>query len=66
MPDINGAATQDIIKKETRVSPDPLNPFGGLTKQQVQRLALTKGASYDDIEKIGKMYDLVASDGGIE
>lgn len=42
--------------------PNAMNPFGGLTKRQVQALALSKGASASDIKEIGEMYDLMAAD----
>lgn len=42
--------------------PNAQNPFGGLSKRQVLSLALTQGATSGDLEEVGKLYDMLASD----
>ena len=53
---------EEQITNSLSNKPTPLNPFGGLTKRQVLALALTNGASTKDLEEVGKIYDMLASD----
>ena len=56
---------EEQITKSLSERPNPLNPFGGLTKRQVLALALSNGASTKDLEEVGKIYDMLASDGEV-
>jgi len=56
---------EEQITKSLSNKPNPLNPFGGLTKRQVLALALTNGASTKDLEEVGKIYDMLASDDSV-
>lgn len=56
---------EDQVFQEQATKPSALNPFGGLTKRQVLSLALSDGASAKDLEEVGKIYDMLASDGEV-
>jgi hypothetical protein len=51
-----------IASKQDSVIPSQLKPFGSLSKKQVLALALSHGAKKSDLDDIGSMYDLFATD----
>lgn len=57
----NGNLPQ-IDSRISRVTPSPMNPFGGLSKRQVLALALSNGAKGSDLDEVAKIYDLMAAD----
>jgi hypothetical protein len=63
--DQNGSPNANLPQSDPRISkvtPSPMNPFGGLSKRQVLALALSNGAKASDLEEVGQIYDMLASD----
>jgi hypothetical protein len=59
----NSASPSNNIQPNVNTAtPSPTNPFGSLTKRQVLALALSEGASSKDLEEIGSVYDMLATD----
>lgn len=56
---------EDLVTQTQNSQPTTLDPFGGMSKRQVLALALSSGASGSDLDEVGKIYDMLASDGGV-
>lgn len=51
----------DLTTDKTTIAQEQkkAQPFGGRSKNDLMQLALAEGASYSDLEEIGKVYDLI-------
>lgn len=57
-----GGVADQVNQPPMANEPQALNPFGNFTRRQVLALALSNGASAKDLDEVGQIYDMLASD----